>query len=115
MAGVVRLEEFRPGHRKAPPITFFNRRELDTLLSLYSRRVATGEWRDYAIDHCAGYALFSVFRHSFERPVFSIAKRVGGGGRSGEYLLFSGHRQLASDKSLAGLLKRFEKKLKIVS
>ena len=115
MAGVVRLEEYRSGRRKAQAVTFFTRQELHVLLSLYSRRVATGEWRDYAIDHCAGYALFSVFRHSFERPIFAIAKRVGGATRSGEYLLFSGHRQLASDKSLAGLLKRFEKKLRIVS
>lgn len=115
MAGVVRLEEYRSGRRRDQAVTYFSRCELDSLLSLYSRRVATGEWRDYAIDHCAGYALFSVFRHSFDRPVFSIAKRAGGAARSGEYLLLSGHRQLASDKSLAGLLKRFEKKLQIVS
>lgn len=115
MVGVVRLEEYRSEQRRGPGITYFSRQELDMLLSLYSRRVATGEWRDYALDHYAGYALFSVFRHSFERPVLAIAKRVKGAGRSGEYLLFSGHRQLASEKSLAGLLKCLEKKLRIVS
>lgn len=115
MAGVVRLEEYRSTRRQGQAVTYFSRQELDSLLSLYSRHVATGEWRDYAIDHCAGYALFSVFRHSFDRPIFAIAKHTGGASRSGEYLLFSGHRQLASDRSLAGLLKRLEKKLRIVS
>ena len=28
----------------------FSRRELDRILRLYGRKVADGEWRDYAID-----------------------------------------------------------------
>ncbi|MEM7563519.1 MAG: DUF2794 domain-containing protein, partial [Pseudomonadota bacterium] len=35
-------------------------------LQLYSTRVARGEWRDYAIDHSAGVAIFSIFRHANE-------------------------------------------------
>ena len=45
MATVSRLTD----HRKRGRI-FFSRRELDQLLQLYSRQVARGEWRDYAID-----------------------------------------------------------------
>ena len=30
------------------------------ILAAYSARVAAGEWRDYAIDHLAGSATFSV-------------------------------------------------------
>lgn len=55
---------------------FFSRLELNQLLSLYSRRVMSGEWRDYAIDHRAGEAAFSVFRHTAERPLFVISKRL---------------------------------------
>lgn len=115
MAGVVRLEEYRAQRRKGSAVVYFSRRELDQLLSLYSRRVATGEWRDYAIDHGAGCAFFSVFRHSYDRPLFSVAKRPRLDNRSVDFLLLAGHRQLAKDSSLPGLLKRFEKKIKVVS
>ena len=123
MAGVVRLEEYHARRHKRPAVVYFSRRELDQLLSLYSRRVATGEWRDYAIDHGAGCAFFSVFRHSYDRPLFSVAKRPRPDSRpdnrldnrSVEFLLLAGHRQLAADSNLAGLLQRFEKKIKVVS
>src|SRR5690625_3521136 len=115
MARVVRLEEFRLQGRKASGVVYFTRCELEQLLSLYSRRVASDEWRDYAIDHGAGCAFFSVFRHSFDRPLFSVAKRLRRDNRSVEFLLLAGRRQLASDGSLPSLLKRFEKKIKVVS
>jgi|SRR5690625_519008 len=115
MAGVVQLEEYRARRRKGTAVVYFSRPELDQLLSLYSRRVATGEWRDYAIDHGAGCAFFSVFRHSYDRPLFSVAKRLRRDNRSVEFLLLAGRRQLASDGSLPSLLKRFEKKIKVVS
>ena len=60
MATVYRMAE---AQRQRRPI-FFDRTELNQLLSLYSRRVASGEWRDYAIDQRGGSAVFSVFRHS---------------------------------------------------
>ena len=53
-------------HRSNQRHIYFDRRELNKLLSLYSRRVARGEWRDYAIDHGPGMAVFSVFRHSHD-------------------------------------------------
>ena len=44
---------------------------------LYSMRVASGEWRDYAIDFRPGMAIFSIFRHTAEQPLFAIAKVPG--------------------------------------
>ena len=105
----------RSGRPQPPVRVTFDRRELDRILSLYGRKVAAGEWRDYAIDHGAGCAFFSVFRHSYDRPLFSVAKRPRLDNRSVDFLLLAGHRQLAKDSSLPGLLKRFEKKIKVVS
>lgn len=62
--------------RKAKKTVFFDRVELSALLSLYSERVAKGDWRDYAIDMEAGVAMFSVFRHAHEWPIYTIAKVV---------------------------------------
>ena len=59
--------------RRRPQRGFFSRRELNQLLSLYSRRVMAGDWRDYAIDHRDGMAMFSIFRHSFDRSVYVMA------------------------------------------
>lgn len=55
------------------PVTF-QRRELDQLLRLYGRMVASNEWRDYAIDHLSDRAVFSVFRRTSETPLFRIVK-----------------------------------------
>ena len=52
----------------------FNRFELNRILNLYGRRVADGEWRDYAIDFLKERAVFSVFRRACEVPVFRIEK-----------------------------------------
>ena len=54
--------------------TTFNRQELSTILAVYGRKVAAGEWRDYAIDIGREKAVFSVFRRSSEIPLFRIEK-----------------------------------------
>ena len=79
-------------HRRRSSRIGFSRGELKRILSLYSRRVASGEWRDYAIDSNEHMAAFSVFRRSFERPIFTIAKRNAGADRSGFVLLCRGQR-----------------------
>lgn len=92
--------------------TFFNRRELQQLLNLYSRRVAAGEWRDYAIDQRGGMTIFSVFRHTMETPLFSIAKR----GNGSEYIVYSGPERLKRAGTLSEALSIFEtrRRLRIV-
>ncbi|AWZ02421.1 hypothetical protein RHODOSMS8_02907 [Rhodobiaceae bacterium] len=52
----------------------WHRRELDVILNLYGRKVAAGEWRDYAIDALRDKAVFSVFRRSSEIPLYRIEK-----------------------------------------
>jgi len=111
MARFYRLDHFRNSAKK----TFFDRSELNQLLSLYSRRVASGEWRDYAIDQLGATAVFSVFRHSHETPLFRITKQAKPGSHGGEYSVFSGREQLSRCKSLPEALKTFNQKIKIVS
>ena len=43
-------------------------------MNLYGRKVAGGEWRDYAIDFGAQRAVFSIFRRSSEMPLYRIEK-----------------------------------------
>jgi hypothetical protein len=91
MATIVRLSEAR---RKAKP-TFFSRVELNQLLSLYSRQVMRGQWRDYAIGLQDGKALFAVFRNSAESPLYTIVKSAPQGGGKTEFTLLAGRLPLA--------------------
>jgi hypothetical protein len=52
----------------------FSRRELNRILDLYGRKVAAGEWRDYAVDFLKDRAVFSVFRRTSEVPIYRIEK-----------------------------------------
>lgn len=59
---------------EARSLTAFNRQELGAILAIYGRKVAAGEWRDYAIDLGREKAVFSVFRRSSECPLYRIEK-----------------------------------------
>jgi len=110
-ATVVALVDYRTKRRTL----YFTRHELNQLLSLYSRHVARGEWRDYAIDHQDGMALFSVFRHTHEAPAYSIIKTAAGQARPGEFLVQSGPRKLRVARSLAEALEFFQARLSLVA
>ena len=67
----------------------FSRRELNRILDLYGRKVAAGEWRDYAIDFLKDRAVFSVFRRSSEVPLYRIEKNPRLARRQGTYSVVS--------------------------
>lgn len=62
------------GGRDGPTLTSFNRHELNEILAVYGRKVAAGEWRDYALDLGRERAVFSVFRRTSEYPLYRIEK-----------------------------------------
>jgi len=104
------------GQRNALPVTF-NRAELDAILSIYGRKVAEGEWRDYALDHMKDMAVFSIFRRTSEMPLYRIEKRPKLARRQGAYSVLSASGQiLKRGQDLRQVLKILEKKrLKLVS
>jgi hypothetical protein len=77
-------------HPTAPPnqVTF-SRRELNRILDLYGRKVAAGEWRDYAIDFLKDRAVFSVLRRSSEVALYRIEKNPKLSRRQGAYSVIS--------------------------
>jgi len=103
----------QPGH---PPVTSFNRHELNTIFSVYGAKVAEGEWRDYSIDFLKDRAVFSVFRRSTEMPLYRIEKNPKLTKRQGAYsvvamtglILKRGH-------DLAKVLRVLDSKLRLVN
>jgi hypothetical protein len=73
------------GKTSPPAETRFDRREIMAILRVYGRKVAAGEWRDYAIDHRRGEAVFSIFRRTSEMPLYRIVKQPQAARRQGPY------------------------------
>ncbi len=67
-------QSYGQSHQKAAPVTAFNRVELDRILAVYSRYVAAGEWRDYALEMGTEKAVFAIFQRASEYPLFRIEK-----------------------------------------
>jgi hypothetical protein len=65
--------------------TTFNRYELMTILNLYGRKVAAGDWRDYAIDLSRDKAVFSVYRKASEYALYRIEKDLRLARKQGTY------------------------------
>jgi hypothetical protein len=109
-ATVVTFRDHRGGHRTL----YFTRSELNQLLGLYSRNVARGVWRDYAIDHRDGQALFSVFRHTHETAAYTIVKSLAPAANMAEFVVLSGRQRLRATRSLAEALEFFGSRLTLV-
>lgn len=110
-ATVLPLRDFRASRRPQ----FFTRAELNQLLGLYSRNVMRGVWRDYAIDHREGHALFSIFRHSQEAALYTIVKRAPSAASPAEFVVMSGRQRLQTGSTLADALDYFRGKLALVA
>ena len=111
MSTVVRLTEYR---RKSVQNVYFTRTELNQLLSIYSRRVIGGEWKDYAIDQGRGMSAFSIYKSSHTQPAFTIYKYAKGSHRRGDYVVGTGGNILNRAKTLQDALSVLERQLRLV-
>lgn len=90
----------------------FERKELNIIMSLYGRMVAAGEWRDYGLSFLQEMAVFSVFRHAAENPLYRIEKRPKLRHKQGMYSVVGMDGQvLKRGQDLKTVLRVLEKKL----
>jgi hypothetical protein len=98
------------------PIIHFSRRELEQILRVYGRRVAAGEWRDYALDFGCDKAVFSVFRHTSEVPLYRIEKCPRLARRQGAYSVVAATGLIMKrGHDLARVLSVLDKSLQLVA
>lgn len=94
----------------------FNRHELREILTLYGRKVAEGEWCDYALDFTPQHAVFSIFRRNFELPLYRIEKIPGFDRRQGAYcVVVAGGHILKRGHDLAHVIQVLDRRLRLVS
>ena len=101
-----------PAHTTVPDKVAFDRQELGTILGLYGRMVAAGEWRDYGMSFLRDVAVFSVFRRAAENPLYRIEKRPALRSKQGLYAVIGMDGQvLKRGHDLAQVLRVLERKL----
>lgn len=99
-----------------PAQVTFNRQEISNILEVYGRRVAEGEWRDYAIDHLRESAVFSIFRRTSETPLYRIVKQPKLARRQGAYaLLAPTGAVLKRGHDLANVLRVIDRPVRLVT
>ena len=111
MSNVYSLEQFKKSKRgKTNKAIFFDKKEIGQLLNVYSRQVAQGIWKDYAIDQLPGLVVFSIFKNAHEHPIYTIVKQVHPSGKGREYLVHAGAKRLSKSDQLSNALRVLEKK-----
>ena len=97
------------------PVVSFDRTELREIFGVYGRRVAEGEWRDYAIDFTSAKAVFSIYRRTSEVPLFRVEKDPSLARRQGAYsVIAASGLVLKRGSELRQVLKVLEPKPKLV-
>lgn len=95
-----------------PDTVTFHRTELSVILGLYGRMVAAGLWRDYGISMLRDAAVFAIFRHTAEHPIYRIEKRPKLAGRQGQYAVIAmDGRILKRGSDLSQVVRVLEKAL----
>ncbi len=93
---------------------FFSKLELTCILNLYSKQVSKGCWRDYALDSKIDNAIFSIYKHTQDKPLYQIIKNSKKGFRNKpNFYIKKDEKVISKSNSLIIILSNFEKKLSI--
>ena len=95
-------------------LIFFSKLELTAILNLYSKQVSKGSWRDYALDSQVDTAIFSIYRHTHDKPIYQIIKKSQKGFRNKpEFSIQNEMSIINKSNEILTILSKFEKKLSI--
>ena len=109
------LRSLRPSAPTQDIVTF-DRHELRAILNLYGRKVAEGEWRDYAIDFSRDKAVFSIFRRASEYPLYRVEKNPKLARKQGMFsVVTTTGLILKRGHELARVIEVLDKKLRLVT
>ena len=95
-------------------LVFFSKIELSLILNLYSKQVSKGIWKDYALDTQIDNAIFSIYKHTQDKPLYQIIKKSYKGFRNKpNFYIKKNEYILSHSRELSKILLNFEKKLSI--
>lgn len=97
-------------------VVSFDRMELRAIFDLYGRKVAGGEWRDYAIDFSPHKAVFFIYRRAAEYALYRIEKNPKLARKQGLYCIVTATGLiLKRGPDLCRVLAALDTRLKLVS
>lgn len=100
---------------KHTAVVAFDRKELSLILNVYGRKVASGDWRDYAMDFLRERAVFSIYARVSERPLYIVEKTPKLRNRQGQYAVTNQQgRILKRGHDLATVLRVLDPQLAVV-
>jgi len=86
----------------------FSKKDLNSIISIYSQKVSNGIWKDYSINFEKNYAEFSIYKHTYASPEFSIVKN-----KKKLFSIYSRTQELKKSKyikDVLNILKKVESK-----
>ena len=89
---------------KAKEKVTFSKKDLNSIISIYSQIVSNGIWKDYSINFEKNYAEFSIYRHSYASPEFSIIKN-----KKNIFYIYSRKQELRKSKYIKDILNVLKK------
>ena len=95
---------------------FFIRKELQTILNLYARKVSSGDWKDYGLSINKKEITFDVYQRVSEKPIYRISKNLNPKNKVEKfYVLDKNGRIVKKSDNLDNLINKIEwTKLKLV-
>ena len=95
---------------------FFIKKELQTILNLYARKVSSGDWKDYGLSINKREITFDVYQRTSEKPIYRISKNLSPKNKAEKfYILDKNGRIVKKSENLDKLINRIEwTKLKLV-
>ena len=83
----------------------FQKREIHTIMELYSKKISIGEWKDYSISYDKECAIFSIHRSIKQGSSFQIKKIK----KKNTYVLTYQNTTLAVSSSLLSIIEHLKK------
>ena len=90
---------------KNKKLVSFQKREIYTIMELYSKKISIGEWKDYSISYNKNYAIFSIHRSIKQGSSFQI-KKIN---KKNTYVLTYQNTTLAVSNSLFNIINYLKK------
>ena len=82
----------------------FSKKDLNSIICVYSKNVSNGIWKDYSINFERNYAEFSIYKHTHASPEFSIIKN-----KKKIFFIYSRKQELKKSKYIKDVLNVLKK------
>ena len=88
---------------------FFIKKELQTILNLYAKKVSSGDWKDYGLSINKKEITFDIYQRASEQPIYRISKNLNPKNKSEKfYILDKNGKVMRRSESLESLINRVE-------